>query len=368
MRAALPAMLLIALAGPAQAQDCDPELHLADALDRVAEVDFTGARASLTRAETAFACGDLAGSGLVARLWLIEGALDALDGDEEGAARAWQSASAAAPGLWVDALGPRMRARFDAAVAATPDVPFGTLRIDASGYDIAVDGKRSGGLLEVPAGYHLIQVAEPGGSVRYARVARIRSGQTTVISPSLAPRMTEPEPEPVAAVPEPEPSSAPAAVRGQLGLGTRVLLGQSLTGARGSGAGNASEPSTKILIPVEGSVVIAVEPAWARATVAVAPLAGGELLFAGTDGLAGTRLAVLGAIAGGATAGPVLLGAEGSLLYPGRLALLGVAGIELGSGFAVEVRGGPSLPTERRVEPTVALAVVRTFGKPPAAD
>lgn len=178
--------LLLAVAGAAvAATPCeDPSTWIASAERNVVRYFLTEAEADLAKAEEAFGCSALPDQELLARLWLTEGVLLTLQGDEPGSQRAFSAARRLAPDLWREDYGDELRARWEAAPVAEGRgrIELHPLPKDAL---VGLDGSFAKPPLKPPPGLHLVQVFPPERPAVFGRVVDLPPGEVLDVSTGL---------------------------------------------------------------------------------------------------------------------------------------------------------------------------------------
>ncbi len=318
------------------------------ALEEVFEVNPDAARRQLDEAEAALACGDRLTGRDIARMFLVEAAVAQLERDPGAMADALASAHQVDPELWIDELGPKMRADYEAAAAAERGTA--EIRVDAPGWEIWVDGALRDSPAEVPAGLHVVQVVDQGAVYAGARVWVV-PGETYDFRPGLPARGPAPEAVVEASTPAPAASAWLYA-----GVGAAAAVGSALSGVTAAGE-RVAEPATKITVPVELGGVFRYKAVWARPAVGLAPLVGGHYLYAADGGAGASPFGILGSVAAGWTDRTWQVGGLAGVSYPGRIAARALAGRPIGATpLFVEARGGVNVGTSGRLEPAGGLA------------
>lgn len=345
-------LLIGLLVGQAQAGCEDLAQQVQWAEEEVLEVNPDAARSALELAEEALGCGSRQPPAQLARLFLVDGATSALQGDGPAAADAFAAAARTDAATWIDALGPKMRAQYDTAAAAPTEV--GEVDVEAPGWDLLLNGKPAPFPTEVTAGLHIVQVAD-GDELVFGRVVWVVPGEVQLLTPDLPERAAKPEP--VVAVVEPESEPKERGVALSAGIGALAAFGQPLDGVQADGT-EVSEPGVKLTLPIELGVVVRSGGAWVRPVVGLAPLVGGRFLFATDEGAGASGFALLADLSAGVGLGSLDVGGAVGIAYPGRIGLRGLAGIGLGdTPLFGELRAGVNVGTGGRVEPAVGLAV-----------
>lgn len=344
----------------AAAWACDP---LDDGLDRVLasllDVRLAEAASALEATSPSLACGVPATPAQAARLFLLDGALASLQGRSADAADAFAAAARADASLWLDALGPALRAQRDAA-AARPPGGRGTLVVRPPEVDVRVDGAEWVGQT-LAAGLHLVQAQGADGAVGFGRVLLVQPDTEQVVTTGLVPPAPPPAPLAVAAPAPAAPEAARPPRAGPTpellaGVGATAWFGRDLSGHDRAGE-LLEERALKVLAPIEVAGELGLGPAWLRVAGSAGPLLGGRLLY-GVDGeWTGSAWAFGGELGAGVRAAGFSLGATGGVALPGRLAARLVAGRRLGPVRA-ELRGGANVATSGALEPAGGLWVL----------
>lgn len=201
------------------------------------------------------------------------------------------------------------------------------------------------------AGPHIVQRQVDGGW----RSAWLDDAEALpeawVPAPAAAP---EPAPDPEPA-PEVGVSRAPLPVTLRLhsGTGLQVGLGQVVEGAL------ATEPRTKLVVPLELGLHVDLGPGWLRLAGSFTPIVMGSWVYEGADGEVATRFGGGLELAGG---GRIRVGHVGALVGgrdPSRLLFQAVGGAEVHRvGVRLEGRAGVAYTTAGTVEPAFAVMLV----------
>ncbi len=174
-----PALLL--LVSPARAACDDPAEKVSLVEQAVLDARFDDARDHLAQAEAAFGCTGTADNTLLARLWLAEGAMAHIEGDERSRDQAFASAARVAPDTWTTAFGDDLRTAWEAAAAA----PRGQGQLQLEGLDDGAVAMVDGQPMQVPAeldsGLYLVQADAKGGPPVFARIVLVPDDQTLVV-------------------------------------------------------------------------------------------------------------------------------------------------------------------------------------------
>jgi hypothetical protein len=175
---------------------------LDDAAAALLDVRTTEAEVALREAEDALLiCDRPAQPAALGRLWLVEGVLRFVEGDDEAAGQAMAASSRVTPdATWADVYGPKVQARYDKARKA-PAWPS-TIRLEPElgGNVHWLDGAIATQESTVPSGLHLVQVADPDGSVRFGQIVFLAPAQTLALDTGVptAPLPARVTPDPVA--------------------------------------------------------------------------------------------------------------------------------------------------------------------------
>lgn len=214
--------LLAALAAPALAcPSLDAEVERATTA--VVSGDFEVARGALDAARDSFACA-AATPTQAARYWLAEGALAQLGGDAAAARAPFAAARSAAPDLFDDRFGPKVRTAWSTAAVDGA----GTLLLEPP-HPASLDGTPvTTWPAPVAATPHLVQVLGANGRVRYGKLVTIAPGEDALVETGL-PAGPEPISE-VAAPVEPKRGKSPAMliVAGVAAAGAGAFAGAAL--------------------------------------------------------------------------------------------------------------------------------------------
>ena len=339
--------------------DCvaDRTAFLGDAQEHVLTVDIDRAQAALDAAEEAMACGSVVAPEVLARFWLIDGALQVMRGDAGGAAQAFQSAAWVAPDVWMEELGPAMRSAYDE--AASVERTFGTLEWTPTGATGWIDGRLKENPTDVAVGLRLIQAGTSESDVTFARIVLVTADamrlETSVELPRPVPRVAElPAPDPVAPVVQ---SPTDPWVRVYGGVGSSVSMGQEIDLV--SDGQPLIEPGLKVDIPLEFGAELRRGMFWLRAGGALAPLVNGSYLFALPEGVGRSAFAYGGRVGLGLALSAADVGVVTGVSLPGRIPIRTVAGVDLGDlPLKLELRVGLNLVTQRPVEPAGGLSLM----------
>ena len=339
--------------------DCvaDRTAFLGDAQEHVLTVDIDRAQAALDAAEEAMACGSVVAPEVLARFWLIDGALQVMRGDAGGAAQAFQSAAWVAPDVWMEDLGPAMRSAYDE--AASVERTFGTREWTPTGATGWIDGRLKENPTDVAVGLRLIQAGTSESDVTFARIVLVTADamrlETSVELPRPVPRVAElPAPDPVAPVVQ-GPTDPWVRVYG--GVGSSVSMGQEIDLV--SDGQPLIEPGLKVDIPLEFGAELRRGMFWLRAGGALAPLVNGSYLFALPEGVGRSAFAYGGRVGLGLALSAADVGVVTGVSLPGRIPIRTVAGVDLGDlPLKLELRVGLNLVTQRPVEPAGGLSLM----------
>lgn len=239
-------LVLVGLAG-----SVDAHATCADAADLVAATERAVVAGRLSavpelveQTEKALGCADAGvGRPLLGRWYRAQAAWFALSNAPEEARLAWRSAELAAPGVWTEALGPRLLEDREAALATPGASGSGTIGLvpPPTGHRTTLDGLEAPFPLSAPPGLHLVQILDPttGGAVFARQVFLIDAGERFEIDTGPLPAPIAPG-RPDAAVPPPHggvvapPPAATSRSHWPLwtGVGAAVLSGTAAALAR----------------------------------------------------------------------------------------------------------------------------------------
>lgn len=170
---------LLALSSGARAA-CDAPVELVAQVEQaVLDARFEDARLATDRAELAFGCTGTAEGALLARLWVAEGAMAHVEGDEAARDQAFASAWRVAPGQWTEAFGEGLKPLWQA--AAGQPRSRGTLQIEGlqPGQAARVDGRAVETPAQLDSGLYLVQA--DGGPPLFTRIVLLPGEQTLVV-------------------------------------------------------------------------------------------------------------------------------------------------------------------------------------------
>lgn len=339
-------------------------LDLMDAIEQaVGEGDLDAAKGWLRELEDMFACGTLAESEQLGRMWLARGAVVSLSGDPRGAEDYWRAAARVAPGRWVDSYGEVLRAQYEAALQKGPRGTT-TMVLDPPLFEWmgAVDGRVVQFPATVPVGLHVVQVGASELDVRFSRVVTCEYGTPAIVKTGLA------EPSNFVGVPPPTDGTGPK-VRGEPRPPPVVALyaggGADLSLGREVKQGDDVEPATKILLPLEWGLVIRPSAGWLRFTGVAGPLVDGAFVHEDRYGPTASPVALGGALAGGLVAQQGDIGLMAGYRWPDRVPVrVVVAGRAARFPVQLEGRLGMNvvLAAERSPEPGFEAVVAFTPG------
>ncbi len=345
-------VVLLALAGLALADPCDPGVQAEAAQQAFLELDVPRVEEALRAAEEAMACGGAVEPDVLARLWLIEGSILLFEGDSQSSAEAFSAAARVAPDQWIPDLGAKVRAVYEEAAANPPSTTGEIILEPDTGHIAVLDGAVVAFPATVPTGLHVVQVGN-GSHMEFAQIISVARGVNRVFT-DLDPidsKPEDPEPEeipPEQIPPEPPPVEPKTLFSGmplelQFSTGSALALGQTRSGTTPEDD-DLNEPAAKVLVPVEVGVSASVRGAWFRGAGVVAPVVSGPLLYTVPGGVHGARLGFGGHVAGGLVSGPTYLGALAGVTLPSRIALQGLAGLHLADlPLCLEIRVGTNL-------------------------
>ncbi|MEQ1571756.1 MAG: hypothetical protein ABMA64_39370, partial [Myxococcota bacterium] len=199
-------------AAAADAPPCPTRLERLDMIDAAEQelilTNLDAARQRLRQLEAAFACGTIAESEVLGRLWLAQGAISGLSGKPGDAIEPWRSAGRVSAGRWVAEYGQVLRDQYELAIdAPTPEMSTLVLDPPLFRWMGAVDGQVVEFPAQVPAGLHLVQVGADELNVAFARMVVTEPGEEVLVQTGIS------EPSNFVAAPEPAPETAPARSR-----------------------------------------------------------------------------------------------------------------------------------------------------------
>ncbi|MBT3222844.1 MAG: hypothetical protein HN348_27525 [Proteobacteria bacterium] len=194
-------LLIVGILGVGLAQECEDAGALIRRAERNVESYFLAeAESELRSAKAALACGPLIDRETLAKMWLAEGVLLALQENEEDAERSFLAASRTLPGTWNDNYGPEMRKKYD--IAVVEQVGEGQIRLRSVPKDsqVGVDGE----IVDVPirtlAGLHLVQVGQLESNAGFARVINLPPNEQLVLTVPVRREGEDFEPLPESAI------------------------------------------------------------------------------------------------------------------------------------------------------------------------
>jgi hypothetical protein len=392
--------------GVAHADCDDPREAINEAQQATFEARLDEAHEALGRAEVAFGCGSIADPNTIADLWLIEGALLAFSGDNEGAKDSFGAAARTVPDRWIPDLGDALFKLYQEAAAKEHGSGTVAVKPTLDRYVGAVDGVQVEFPAAVTDGLHLVQVGQDPENMLFAKIIWLSSEQNVVVNTRLkevieeeppavvaAPEQ-EPKPEPaqaapVATAPAPEETEIPAptvAEETEPGLGVFAYVGtggELIVGAftdvskweNNSVVGSWVEPSVKFLVPLSLGVELRPGALWLRWQLGISPVVGGKYVFGSrTNETAGTGELIDGegleepnsssfALTGLGLVGGVIdktqIGAGMILHWPARVGLRGSVGWQIAEApLYLEFRPGLNITTigEAEFSSSVILA------------
>lgn len=329
----------------AWAGDCTINAELDQATDAILSLDLPAGSTALDAAKEGFGCGGVPSAEL-ARYWLLQAAHAEFSGEPDRVEPALVAARVTDASVWLDSLGPDLKARWEAALPAEGTA---TLQLTdlPEGYVATLNGQSFTGTMT--PGFHILQV--DGGEQGFGKLVRASAGDSIELSTSLPPL---PKPEPVAepiAPPVPPRPEAPAErmVALHLAVGVTSVFGESY----------ATEPSTKVGPALEvGLLLEPGESFWVRAAIAGELALGGNWAYADGEQTNGLAVSPSLFLAVGVRTGDLRFGALAGLQLPGRLPLRAVASYDFSEVVGVELRAGINfrrLTTgETPIEPAVS--------------
>lgn len=345
--------LLLALSCPAWAQDaaCEPfgvsafEGVVADAHDALLSGDVERHRTVLADLQARLRCLDAAVPTTDWARFLYELAMVRFaDGQP------WKdvvTAALSADPSFARTYGPAEVQSF------TPPAPTGAVvRPNLPGATLWVDGRLAPERFDL-VGPHILQVQTATGWTS----TWVEDG---TLPPSWAPPPAAPAPvastPPRVAPPSPTPS-----VVAERSLALRVVVGTGLSLAQGAGvsAGELSEPSTRLWLPIEAGVQLDAGAGWFRVLGSVTPLLDGQHVYTVDGALRSSRVGGGASLSGGGRFGIGTVGALVGARLPSRVVAQAVGGVQVHkSGLGLELRAGVDVTTVAAVEPAFDLLLV----------
>ena len=160
--------LLTALASMARAACEDPGVLVVDLEKAVLEARMEDAADLLKRMEVAFSCGPVAPPGVLGRMWLAEGVMLSLQGDDE--MDSFAAAARVAPNSWREEYGVRFAERYQE--AGRREESYGNIGLEPPlvTYVGAVDGQVVDFPVRALGGLHLLQVGPAAGPMAFSKV------------------------------------------------------------------------------------------------------------------------------------------------------------------------------------------------------
>ncbi|MCB9674730.1 MAG: hypothetical protein H6737_06410 [Alphaproteobacteria bacterium] len=202
---------MIALIGAALAADAPPPCPavpplLDAATAALVEVETSTAQARMDEAEEALlACREIFDPLTLGRLWLLEGALRSVEGDEPAANDAFAASGRVAPEAWQDVFGPTIRGQYELARVRDPGASVLDLLPELGANRAWVDGAPvEGAPIETTGGLHALQIADPTGVVLFSQVLWLAPEERMALEtgvPTAARIDTVEAPVPVAVAP-----------------------------------------------------------------------------------------------------------------------------------------------------------------------
>lgn len=222
------------------------ELELA-----VLEARFEDARSALAELDARLECGEPVEPAQLARLWVSEGVLGHLTGDEATSADAFRAAARVSDDPWRAVFGPQLEVALRDAVAE-PVGGVGEIAVaGATGFTTWYDGHPAELPMGAPVGLHTVQVVDRR-EVVWGRVLFLSPEQRLVLEPTGLP---EPTPAPV---PEPQPTRSG-------GRSVALLVAGSASLAAGVGAAGLALAETPRMQAADSRE--ALDAAWTRQRV-----------------------------------------------------------------------------------------------------
>jgi hypothetical protein len=273
-------------------------------------------------------------------LWLVEGVLAGLQGDDASATLAFAAARRTEAAVWDDAFGADLAALW---AAAEPGDPTGLVELlpeVQAPWVVHVDGQVAELPAALPAGLHAVQVHHDG-VVRFGQMLRVIEGDTVRISHTLP---ASPKGLAAPGVPLPAPRQRVSFVAA---VGISSAFGSSLDGGP-----LGKESAAKLLTPVEVGLQAEGADLWVRGALSAGPSLTGPFLYARDAEAAKSPVAVGGHVAAGPVIGTTRLGVLAAAQWPGRIPLRAVVALPLGDlPIRFEGRAGVNFATERTPEP-----------------
>jgi hypothetical protein len=230
----------------------DPAARVEAAEKAVVAGRLADAEVDLGAAEDAFGCSSPPTATLLARMWLAEGAMLSLSGDEQGATDSFSAAHRVDPTFWSLSYGVVLRKAWEE--TAKQDPGRSRVRLDPVPVHLVgwLDGKVVAFPAEAAAGLHLVQVGPEGGPARYGRVVFLPAGDELVVlhglreppepvvaiapgpaapPPGIAPAVASPPPLPLPQEPVIRQDRRPVPILAVAGAASLVLGGAAMAGA-----------------------------------------------------------------------------------------------------------------------------------------
>jgi len=162
--------LSLAMAAEVACPDVPPLLDTAD--HALLDVQTTEAQESLSAAEQALLrCREVFDRETLGRLWLLEGALRSVEGDQDAADDAFAASGRVSPDGWNPDYGPSMRSQYELARVRSPGTAKLVLVPELGGNQAWIDGARvDAEPIQSEAGLHALQVTDPTGVVLFSQV------------------------------------------------------------------------------------------------------------------------------------------------------------------------------------------------------
>jgi hypothetical protein len=332
---------------------CEPvDRPVADAAVALDGLDVDRAAVQLAAARDDLDCGAFVDPAALAGLWLAEGRLAALTGDDGIAILDFEAAHRLTPSLDVKGQGDPIEALYAQALASPADpVSIELASPLSSPWAVAIDGAEVRAWpAQVPRGLHVVQIGDGADRVLFARVVRVEPGAVAQIDHGLPER-----PPPLPPVPLDVTAS------GELGVSADFAFGKSQsTYVDGE---ELAEPAAKLLLPVDVAATVTIGKVWTRLGAQIGPLVGGEFVYGDVD-VPGSQAWAWGVdLSAGRTFGAQRLGLLVGARLPSRALLRAVGDLALGdTGLMLEGQAGINAPTQRPIEP--ALSVGIRYGSP----
>ena len=178
--------------GATLASPCeDVEAIVLDVEQSVMQLRLAQATLALERAEEALSCGAHGSSELLGRMWLAEGVLHEMQGDQAASAAAFAAAGRAHPDGWDATYGEAMEARYRSALVAPGGVAWLDVAPVPVPYEARLDGAPAAFPAEIPSGIHLVQVGPADAPALFGQIVDLAPGDRTELYSGLTPPVSE---------------------------------------------------------------------------------------------------------------------------------------------------------------------------------